>query len=98
MRGEVVWQLAGDERSRSMARVEIPFRQQLFVRQQRRRPRNVQIFGERPRGGEARARRKNSIEDLAADPAINLLLQAFARPSIDPNEEAGSGWTWVMVM
>jgi hypothetical protein len=80
-----------------MARSEISFRQQLFVRQQRRRPRNVQILGEGPRRGEARARRKNSVKDLAADPSIDLLLQAFARPSVDPNEKAGSGWTREMV-
>src|SRR5262245_20708879 len=94
---EIVRQLAGDERSRSTARVEIPFSQQLFVRRQRRRPRYVEIFGEGARRWQARAGRDDSIKDVATDPAIDLLLQPFVRASIDPNQEARGRWAWEMV-
>jgi len=85
---EIVRKLSGHEGSRSMARVEISFGQQLFICQQRRRPRNVQIFGQGARRWQARTGREDSLEDFATDAAIDLLLQPFVRASIDPNQEA----------
>src|SRR5262249_17840327 len=91
---EIVRQLAGDECSRSGAGAGVPLSQQLFVRQQARRSGNVQIFRERPRGWQARTWRQDSIEDLATDAAVDLLLQPFACPRIDFNEEASSRRAW----
>src|SRR5215468_1483319 len=77
---------------------EVAFRQQLLVCQQCRRARDVQIFCKPPRRRQARAGNEHSIEDCAADSAIHLLLQPFARARINPNQEASGGWVRAMAV
>src|SRR5262249_62024524 len=70
---------------------KVPYRQQLFISQQCRRPRDVQLFRQSARRWQARAWSEHAIEDRAADAAVHLQLESFGGARVDPNEQARRG-------
>ena len=83
---ESVGKLTRDKRPGTVPRRDVPFREELVERQQRRRPRDGQLRGKRARRQQPRAGRKHTIEDCATQSAIDLLLQRFTRRGVDRQE------------
>jgi hypothetical protein len=87
LKRQIVGQRLGDEGSRSAPRLQIPFGEQLLVREQGRGARDTQVVGERTRGGEPRAGFQDAVEHGPPHRPVDLPLQPFGPPHVDVNHQ-----------